>query len=115
MRFVSMLIGACLAGTAALAGAESTPAAKPVAAAPAKIAYSTNTTTMSDLLADPVAKAVLERHIPDLVHNPDLAERAGGLTLRQVADAIKSFSPDALPDTVLGDIDADFATLAAKR
>jgi hypothetical protein len=76
--------------------------------------YSTKTTQMSVLLGDPAAKAVLVKHVPQLVANTDIAERAGGMTLSEIGEAIKAYSPDVLSEAVLVKIDADLAALPAR-
>ncbi len=60
-------------------------------------------------LITPAAKAVLEKHIPALVSNPQI-EMARSMTLKQ----IQGFAGDALTDAKLADIDADLAKLPAK-
>lgn len=76
--------------------------------------YSSKTTPMSVLLGDPAAKAVLVKHVPQLVANPDIAERASGMTLSEIGDAIKAYSPDVLAEAVLARIDADLAALPGR-
>jgi para-nitrobenzyl esterase len=110
MRLVSLLLGAVLVAGTTWASAE---APKPAVAASAT-AYSTRTTQLSVLLADPAAKAVLEKRLPALVNNPDMADRASGMTLREIADAVKAYSPDLLSEKVLGELDADLAKVPVK-
>ena len=59
------------------------------------------------------AKAVLVKHIPQLVEKADVAERASGMTLKEMQDALRAYSPDLLSDAVLQKIDVDLATLPA--
>ncbi|MEJ6012137.1 hypothetical protein [Novosphingobium aquae] len=76
--------------------------------------YTSKTTPMSVLLGDPAAKAVLVKHVPQLVANSDIAERAGGMTLSEIGEAIKAYSPDVLSEAVLVKIDTDLAALPAR-
>ncbi|WP_310532484.1 hypothetical protein [Novosphingobium sp.] len=104
-----------LAAASLVAASIGTPALAADAAPAATAAkYSSKTTPMSVLLGDPAAKAVLVKHVPQLVGNPDIAERAGGMTLSEIGDAIKAYSPDVLSEAVLVKIDADLAALPAR-
>ncbi|MFK4874898.1 hypothetical protein [Novosphingobium sp. ZW T3_23] len=101
-----MAVGACLSAiclspqvVAAPAGAEAATAA----------AYSTSTTSIGDLLDNPSTKAVLVKHLPDLVSNPQI-EMARGMTLKQ----IQSYSSDSVTDEVLAKIDADLQKIKGK-
>lgn len=58
---------------------------------------------MGTLLDNPDSKAVLEKHIPDFVSNPQM-EQARGMSLR----SLQTFAP-TLTDEVLADIDKDLA------
>lgn len=71
--------------------------------------YSTATTLVSVLMADPAAKAVLMKVIPAIAGS-DQFEQAGPFTLK----AVQSYVPDQLTDKQLADIDAEFAKLPAK-
>lgn len=84
------------------------------APAVASAKYSSKNTPMSVLLADPAAKAVLVKHVPQLVANSDISERAGGMTLSEIGEAIKAYSPDVLSEAVLVKIDADLAALPGR-
>jgi len=75
-----------------------------VAEAGAK-AFSTRTSTIGDLLANPQAKAVLARHAPALVSSTEVS-MAAGMTLRD----IQAYAPE-ITDAMLTAIDADLATL----
>ncbi|XJJ70587.1 hypothetical protein WBP07_30440 [Novosphingobium sp. BL-8A] len=86
---------------AAAPSASSAPAAAP--------AYTTATSSIGDLLDNPATKAILVKHLPDLVNNPQL-DMARGMTLKQ----IQSYSADSVTDEVLARIDADLAKLPAK-
>lgn len=106
-----ILIGC--AATLALAGATPAFAAEAAPAVAPAAKYSTSTTQMGTLLADPAAKAVLAKYIPQLIERPDMAERASGMTLKEMQDALKAYAPDLLTDDKLAKIDADFAALPA--
>lgn len=93
------------AAAALAVAAVATPAlATEAPAAAAK--YTTAGSTMGDLLDNPAAKAVLEKHLPDLVSNPQMA-MARALTLKQ----IQGYAGDAVSDEVLAKIDADLAQI----
>lgn len=86
----------------------------PPAAAPAKKPfYSTGRTQLGTLLADPAAKAILDKHIPQLLSGGQNMDQASGMTLREIQDAVKAYSPDVLSDKALAAIDQDLATLPA--
>jgi len=93
-----------LAGVAASASAADAPAA---AAAAAK--FSTADSSIGTLLDNPETKAVLEKHIPQFVSNPQI-EMAKAMTLKQ----IQGYAGDALSDDTLAKIDADLAKIPAK-
>jgi len=99
------LIAAMIAA-APLAAAPAFAADAPAAPAPA---LSVDGTSIGDLLDNPQAKAVLEKHVPDLVSNPQF-DMARGMTLKQ----IQAYSGDALTDEKLAAINADLAKLPAK-
>ncbi|WP_380879289.1 hypothetical protein ACFB49_21420 [Sphingomonas sp. DBB INV C78] len=77
------------------------------AAAPAS-ALSTASTTIGDLMDNAAAKAVLEKHLPDVVGS-DQIEMAKGMTLRD----IQQYAADVVTDAKLAAIDADLAKLPA--
>jgi hypothetical protein len=79
------------------------------APAVAKAAWSTATTPLGDLLANPETKAVLEKHLPGISTNPEV-EPVKGLSLK----AIQPYAPDRLPDALLAAIDVDLAKVPAK-
>jgi hypothetical protein len=72
-------------------------------------AYSTATTEIAVLMDNPETKAVLEKHIPEVISNAQF-EMARPMTLK----AIQSFAGDALNDEKLAAIDADLAKIQAK-
>ena len=75
----------------------------PASTAPA---YSTQATTIGDLIDNPQTHAVLDKHLPSFASNPQI-EMASGMTLRQ----IQSFAADKLTDDVLAKVDADLAKI----
>jgi hypothetical protein len=81
---------------------------EPVAAIDAAPTYSTEFTDIGTLLDNAATRAVLEKHLPDFVGNPQI-EMARAMTLRQ----IQSFAPDIITDEVLANIDADLAAIPA--
>jgi hypothetical protein len=94
-------LGLAVAILAMTAGVGVAQAQTPAAAAAAG-GFSTESSTIADLLASPAAKAVLEKHIPDIVSNPQISQ-AGTMTLK----GIQQYAPDALTDDKLSKIDAD--------
>ena len=106
----SLLIGltgltiALSLGTAATAGCA---AASATTAMPAKL--SVEDTTIGDLLASPVGKAVLTKDMPDLVADPRM-EMAKGMTLR----AIVPFSEGKLDDAKLAALQKDLDEASVK-
>lgn len=74
---------------------------------PAKAAYSTATTPLGELIANPETKAVLEKHMPGISTSPEI-EPVKGLSLK----AIQPYAPDRLPDALLAAIDVDLAKVA---
>ncbi len=111
MHILSLACCLVLAANAGVATAE--PAAPNSVASAPSAKFSTSATQLGALLADPGAKAVLLKYIPDLVNRPDMSERASGMTLREIQDALKSYAPDLLNDDVLAKIDHDLAALPA--
>ena len=87
-----------------LAVAMLTAAVPATAFAQAAPKFSTAATTISDLVANPEAKAVLEKHIPPIV---GAADQIGSQTLKQ----LQGMAPDRLTDKLLADIDADLAKI----
>ena len=71
--------------------------------------YTTEETTIGDLLADPAAKAVVEKHLPGLSEHPSIG-MASAMTLR----AIQPMAADQIPAEKLDAIDADLAKIPAK-
>ncbi len=104
LRTLMISASLALAGVAASASAADAPAA---AAAAAK--FSTADSSIGTLLDNPETKAVLEKHIPQFVSNPQI-EMAKAMTLKQ----IQGYAGDALSDDTLAKIDADLAKIPAK-
>lgn len=75
--------------------------------APAAAAkFNTADSSIGSLLENPAAKAVLQKHIPQFVANPQI-EMAKALTLKQ----IQGYAGDAMSDETLAKIDADLANI----
>jgi len=89
----------------ALAIAVAAPLAGTAMAAEAH-ALSTSSSTIGTLLANPKAKAILVKYIPDVVNNGQIT-MASGMTLK----AIQSYAGDALSDDVLAKIDSELAKI----
>lgn len=81
--------------------------------APAAARYSISATPLGVLFADPAAKAIVARHVPQLVQSSDVAERASGMTLKELQESLRPWSPDLLSDAILLKIEADFAAMPA--
>jgi para-nitrobenzyl esterase len=87
-----------------------TPASVVLAAEPAQAAslaapkFTTSDTDIGSLLDNPETKAILVKHIPEVV-NSDQIEMARTLTLR----SIQQFAAEQLTDEKLAVIDADLA------
>jgi hypothetical protein len=94
MRFISFVVGLAAVVAPVMAGA----------AAPADPAATQQIAT----------RAVLVKHIPQLVEKSDIAERASGMTLKEMQEALRAYSPDLLSDEVLAKIDVDLAALPAQ-
>jgi hypothetical protein len=67
---------------------------------------STATTTIQELLENPVARPILEQHFPGMIDNPQL-KVAYGMTLKQVAP----FAPQILTDEKLSSVDEALSLL----
>ncbi len=77
-----------------------------LAAAQASGHYNSLTTELGTLLDDPAARAVLERHIAEVVRSPQI-KMGRGLTLT----ALQSYLPQQLTDATLQQIDTELAAL----
>lgn len=83
-----------------------TPAMLTAQDAPAVEPYSTADTEIGRLLADPAARAVLQKHIPSIVQG-----RAAEQVAHSTIKAIQGYALFLLPDAKLAAIDADLAKL----
>jgi len=90
-----------LGGAGVATAAASASAAKPL---------STATTTIGEILDTPAAKAVVDRHLPSVLANPQI-RMARPLTLK----GLQRFAKDSVSDGALAAIDKDFAALSARR
>ena len=106
MSLVAIALAAFLTQQAPHAGHAAPAPAAPAAAATAR--FSTATTTIGDLLANPAARAIVDRHLPGLASHPQL-QRAVGMTLR----AVVPFSGGMVTPAHLDMIDAYVAALPA--
>lgn len=105
MRLSLINFAAALALTPVVASAQQ--AATPAAAA---TRYSTSDTTVGQILDDPAAKAVVEKHLPGLLSGEQI-DMAREMTLK----TLQQYAPDRVTDAALASIDADFAKLPAKK
>ena len=99
------LLIALAAASAAVFAAPALAIDAPTAAAPAA-KLSTADTSIGDLLDNPAAKAVLAKHVPAMVENPQI-EMARSMTLKQ----IQPMAGDMLTDELLAKIDLDLAAI----
>ncbi|AJP74244.1 carboxylesterase/lipase family protein [Sphingomonas hengshuiensis] len=90
-------------------GAEIDEGQKRLAAATASGRYNSLTTPLGTMLDDPAAKAVLQRHIPQVIASERIA-MARGVTLT----ALQSYMPQLLTDALLKTIDGDLASVPVK-
>lgn len=105
MRPSLIAVAAALAMTPLAAVAQ---AAAPAAAASAH--YSTADTTVGQILDDPAAKAVVDKHLPGLLAGEQI-DMAREMTLK----TLQQFAPDRVTDEALANIDADFVKLPVKK
>jgi para-nitrobenzyl esterase len=91
-------------------GAEIDSASQRIAAALASGHYNSLTTTLGTMLDDPAAKAVLEKHIPQVLDSPQI-DMARGVTL----SALQSYMPQLISDDLLETLDAELAKLRARH
>ncbi|MDB5483344.1 MAG: hypothetical protein JWO83_4397 [Caulobacteraceae bacterium] len=105
-RLTAGLAGLALALTALGAHAQTaTPPAAPAAIPVAPGAMSVENTPIADLLADPGAKAVLEKDMPKLVSYPGL-DQIKGMTLRGISVYPEAELDDAKLAAIQKDLDA---------
>ena len=105
MKLVAITL-ACLAAIPASVLAQTAPAATATAAARH---YTTGDTPIGTLLADPAAKAIVDKHIPGFSTNPQISVVSNATLLQ-----IQPMKPALLTDALLTSIDADLAKLPAK-
>jgi hypothetical protein len=103
-RIVAIGAGALALAAASMSAAQTT---TPIPAAPG--APSVESTTIGDLMANPAAKAVLEKDMPQLVSYPGL-DQIKDMTLR----AISVYPEAQLDDAKLKAIQVDFDAAAKK-
>lgn len=70
--------------------------------------FSTSRTPISDLMADPVSRAILARHLPMVVESENIG-RMGGITLRR----LQSLAPQMVSETALSAIDTELGQMLA--
>jgi hypothetical protein len=104
---MNYIVVALLLGVASVATPVLAEDAAPAAAA-AKVLFTTAESTIGDILDNPEAKAIVDKHLPGLSTNEQI-DMARGFSLK----AVQSFKPDLISDETLAKIDADFAALAA--
>ncbi|MCP5395315.1 MAG: hypothetical protein H6918_01025 [Sphingomonadaceae bacterium] len=68
--------------------------------------YSTADTDIGTLLDNPATRAILEKHLPEVVDSPQI-DMARGMTLK----GIQMYAPDDITDEKLAAIDAELAQL----
>jgi hypothetical protein len=66
--------------------------------------FSTTTSTIDELIANPEAKAVIAKHMPPVI---DAAGQIGSQTLK----GLQAMAPDRITDKLLADVDADLAKI----
>ena len=104
----ALIIAGLIASLAPATAFAQAQAPAPAAPAPAK-SYTTADTPIGTLLDDPAAKAIIEKHIPQLLSGGQI-DQARPLTLK----AIQQYAPEVFTDKLLADIDADLAKLPKK-
>lgn len=91
-------------------GAEIDRLSQALAAAKASGRYTTLTTPIGELLDNPATRAVLERHVPAFLKNPQL-DMARGTTLY----GLQTYLPDQFTDSLLATIDRNLAAVPVKK
>ena len=72
--------------------------------------YSTTTSKVADLLANPATKAVLEQDIPKVIRD-DRIGMGAGMTLKE----IQPYAGADLSDEILAKVDADLAKVSGPK
>lgn len=101
------IAGTMILGFSATLSAQTATVETPVAVEAKTAKFSVAETDIGTLLDNPATKAILVKHLPDFISNPQV-EMARPMTLKQ----IQSFAADMLTDEMLAKIDADLATVA---
>lgn len=104
MRIATALAVTLLAAAPALAQTAPTGAAAQVAAP----AYSADT-PLAEVVADPAAKAVLDKTLPNLAKHPAF-EQFKAMSLRQ----LQPYASGAISEEAVGKVDGELKALAAK-
>lgn len=86
----------------AMTGSVTAHAETPPAAAKTKAAYKVQETDLGTMLDDPASKAILLKHIPEIVNSPQI-EMGRGMTLAQ----LQQFAGDQLTDEKLATIQTE--------
>lgn len=81
------------------------------AAEAVKPQFSTKMSPIGVLFENEAAKAIVAKHLPDLMRSDDIADRASGMTLWELREALQAYAPDLLSDEKLAAIDVDLAKL----
>jgi para-nitrobenzyl esterase len=110
---IALAAGAAFAQPAATPPAASNPHAghampAPAAAPAATQRWSVQSTPIADLLANPAAKAIIDRHLPGLSAHPAVAQ-IGTMTLK----AVQPMAGGQITDEHLAGIERDLAALPA--
>jgi len=110
MRILASVVSIALLATplvAAQAGetasVSETPSVKPQ--------FSTKMSPIGVLFENEAAKAIVAKHLPDLMRSDDIADRASGMTLWELREALQAYAPDLLSDEKLAEIDVELAKL----
>ncbi len=103
----TMMLAAMAAMLAPLAAL---PVAAQAATVPMKATYTSADTDLGTLLDNPATKAVLMKHIPAMISNPQI-DMARAMTLKQ----LQNYAADQLTDAKLAMIDADLAKVPAAK
>ena len=98
------LVASAAFAFALMSGAANAEPAKPVR-------YSSSSTPIGTLLADPAAKAALGRRFPMLLQSKAVAK---GMANRMTLRTLKRFKPAIFTDAALAAIDVDFAQMAQR-
>lgn len=109
MRKLLNAVAIALAAPTAIAATGVAAHAETPAPAPAATGLSVENTDLGTLLDNPAAKAILAKHIPDVVNNEQI-DMGRSMTLRQ----LQQYAADSLTDDALTKIQADLDKLPRK-